>query len=100
MKIIIFLIVALCGTCFAQTNLRNLAVRRDGVKRQRSSSFDRTGGNNDRIEVAPGAKVDLAKIDGSGTVTHIWVTIGSGERYHLRRIVIRAFWDGETEPSV
>ena len=82
-------------------SLRNLATLHDGVKRQRISSYDRSGGNNDRLEnIAPGAKVTLAEVKGPGTITHLWVTISSPERYHLRRIVLRAFWDGEREPSI
>jgi hypothetical protein len=81
--------------------LRNIATLRDGVKRQRISSFDKTGGNRDYLAgIEPKAKATLAEIQGPGTVTHIWVTIASVERYHLRRIVLRAFWDGETEPSI
>jgi hypothetical protein len=81
--------------------LRHLADLRDGVIRGRISSYDKTGGNNDRIEnIAPGAHHTLAEISGAGTVTHVWVTIGSNERYHLRRIVLRAFWDGEENPSI
>src|SRR4051812_13510403 len=81
--------------------LRHLADLRDGVTRGRISSYDKSGGNNDRIEsIAPGAKQTLAEIQGAGTVTHVWVTIASNERYHLRRIVLRAFWDGEDNPSI
>ncbi len=72
-------------------SLRNLATLHEGVKRQRISSYDRTGGNNDRLEnIAPGKKATLADIKGAGTITHLWVTIASAERYHLRRIVLRA----------
>src|SRR5436190_19878956 len=81
--------------------LRNIATLREGVKRQRISSFDKTGGNRDYLAgIEPKAKATLAEIQGPGTVTHIWVTIASPERYHLRRIVLRAFWDGEAEPSI
>ena len=80
--------------------LRNLAVLRDGVKRQRFSSYDRTGGNNDHTPIPAGGKLDLARIDGPGTITHLWMTIADNERYYLRKIVLRAYWDGETEPSV
>src|ERR671924_222849 len=67
--------------------LRNLANLREGVKRQRISSYDRTGGNRDFLAaIEPGKKMTLAEIEGAGTVTHIWVTIASPERYHLRRI--------------
>ena len=82
--------------------LRNLATLHEpGVKRMRISSYDRTGGNRDRLEnIEAGAKVTLAEIAGAGTITHLWVTISSPERYFLRRIVLRAFWDGEKDSSV
>jgi hypothetical protein len=81
--------------------LRNLVNLREGVKRERISSFDRTGGNRDYLpDIRPGQKVTLAEITGAGTITHIWVTISSPERYHLRRIVLRAYWDGEADPSI
>ena len=81
--------------------LRNLANLRDGVKRMRVSSYDRSGANRDFLQnIEAGKKATLAEIQGAGTVTHIWVTISSPERYHLRRVVLRAYWDGETEPSI
>ena len=81
--------------------LRNLANLREGVKRLRISSYDRTGGNRDFLfNVEAGKKATLAEIQGAGTITHIWVTINSQERYHLRRIVLRAYWDGEADPSI
>ncbi len=99
-------IVFICSTGVAAQNveagtLRALPNLREGVTRGRSSSFDTTGGNNDRVEnILPGAKRTLAEIRGPGTITHLWLTLGSRERYYLRRIVIRAYWDGETTPSV
>lgn len=98
----LWLLATLVGAS-AQTvgALRSLPTLHDGVKRQRISSYDRTGGNNDRIEnIAPGKTVTLAALEGAGTITHLWFTIGSGERFHLRRIVLRAYWDGEKEPSI
>ncbi len=64
------------------------------------SSFDSTGGNNDRINLHPGEKATIAQIQGPGVITHIWVTIDSRDPYFLRRIVLRMFWDGEANPSV
>ena len=81
--------------------LRNLANLREGVKRQRISSYDRTGRNADFLRnIEAGQKATLAEIQGPGTITHIWVTINAPDRYHLRRIVLRAWWDGEETPSI
>ncbi|MGD0620789.1 MAG: glycoside hydrolase family 172 protein [Bryobacteraceae bacterium] len=30
----------------------------------------------------------------------MWFTINSHEEFHLKKLVLRAYWDGETEPSV
>lgn len=67
---------------------------------RRSSSADQSGGNADYIAIEPGATVSLLKAVGAGTVTHIWFTINSSEDYHLKKLVLRAYWDGEDDPSV
>ena len=30
----------------------------------------------------------------------MWVTMATGEAYHLKKVVLRMYWDGEAEPSV
>ncbi|MGA8159401.1 MAG: glycoside hydrolase family 172 protein [Acidobacteriaceae bacterium] len=65
-----------------------------------ASSQDRTGGNNDWVTVAPGATVTVLDTDGPGMVSHIWFTISDPEPDHLKRIVLRMYWDGESSPSV
>jgi hypothetical protein len=69
-------------------------------KTRRSSSWDRTGGNNDAVPVEPGHAATLLDITGAGVVTHIWFTISSPDPMHLKNLVLRAWWDGEAEPSV
>ncbi len=66
----------------------------------RVSSTDPTGANADFRRVAPGATLTLLDSDGPGTVSHIWFTIADREPYHLKRIVLRMYWDGEDAPSV
>lgn len=68
----------------------------------RVSSYDRSGGNADgqNILPQPGETATLADLRGPGEVTHIWVTIASPEPDHLRRLVLRMYWDGEEHPSV
>jgi hypothetical protein len=77
----------------SQARLRN-------YKTRRSSSWDRTGGNGDAVRVEPGAAATLLDVTGAGVVTHIWFTINSEDRYHLKNLVLRAWWDGEATPSV
>ena len=49
------------------------------------------------IEIAAGATVDLAAIDGPAVITHIWLTT---HRSNWRRLVLRAYWDGADEPAI
>ena len=67
---------------------------------KRVSSYDRTGGNDDFRPVAPGETLNLADETGPGVISHIWITVASQERHHLKKIVLRMYWDGESSPSV
>ena len=71
-----------------------------GATSHRASSFDRSGGNADWIEVKAGATATLADIHGAGSIRHIWFTINSPSPFHLRELVLRMYWDGESRPSV
>ena len=66
----------------------------------RASSADPTGANADRRKVLPGETLTLLDTNGPGLVSHLWFTIASSESYHLKRIVLRIYWDGEQTPSV
>lgn len=86
----------------AQSALENISSIREGLKSKRISSFDRSGGNNDRFEnIAPGETRTIAEIEGAGCINHIWITI-SPEAPELNRsdIILRMYWDGEEYPSV
>ncbi|MBQ9481933.1 MAG: DUF2961 domain-containing protein [Clostridia bacterium] len=84
----------------------NLCVVHD-AKRKRISSYDRTGGNDDRVTLQPGQTYTFAEIDKPGCITHIWMTMETGrneygewEKNGPRKIVLRMYWDGEECPSV
>lgn len=79
--------------------LRGLSKLRE-VHTRRFSSYDRTGGNDDRLHIEPGETVTIAEASGAGIITHIWVTIGCASTHFLRKIILRAYWDGEQEPSI
>jgi len=66
----------------------------------RSSSYDRSGGNADARPIAPGARLTLLDEPGPGVLTHVWITIASPSEYHLKQLVLRIYWDGESTPSV
>jgi hypothetical protein len=82
----------------AQDWLQNLG-RHQNFTSKRISSFDRTGGNNDRLNIPPGETVTLAEIEGPAAIHHIWVTI-SAEPFYGRKIILRMYWDDEESPSV
>ena len=78
------------------STLATLRTHRSG----RVSSYDRTGANADFRVLYPEDRLVIADVEGPGIVRHIWMTLGCEEPAHLRKIVIRIFWDGEEEPSV
>ncbi|MBI2940082.1 MAG: DUF2961 domain-containing protein [Chloroflexi bacterium] len=49
------------------------------------------------IHIAPHGTVVLADIAGPGAIQHMWMTCQPGA---WRRLVLRAYWDGEERPSV
>jgi hypothetical protein len=64
------------------------------------SSTDTTGGNADRFEVPAGDSVVLLDLKGPGVIRRMWMTISSRDPHYLRRIALKMYWDGETNPSV
>lgn len=64
------------------------------------SSYDTTGGNRDRFEMAPGDSVVLLDVEGPGVVRRLWITVSSRDPHYLRRISLRMYWDEEAAPSV
>jgi hypothetical protein len=67
---------------------------------KRISSYDRTGGNTDYRPMAAGETLTLLDESGPGEISHMWITIASDEQYHLKKMVLRMYWDCETTPSV
>ena len=79
--------------------LQSLMEPHDYVQK-RASSYDRSGGNADYREIKPGDTLTLLDDSGPGIITHIWITIASPERFHLKKLVLRMYWDDEQTPSV
>ena len=67
---------------------------------KRSSSYDLSGGNADARPVTAGGAITVMDEAGPGEISHIWFTIADNENYHIKRIVLRMYWDGESTPSV
>ncbi len=79
--------------------LWNLTQPQDYVQ-HRISSYDRTGANADYRRIAPGETLTVFDESGPGVITHVWFTIASREQFHLKKLVLRMYWDGENTPSV
>lgn len=82
------------------SSLAGLARLRESVRSKRASSYDQHGGNRDWWTLAPDQAVTIADIHGAGCVKHIWMTMGCPEEAYARKIVLRAWWDGESHPSI
>ena len=54
--------------------------------------------------IAPGEEKELARIEGTGVIQHIWMTVtdklSEKNRFVFRDLVLRMYWDGEDAPSV
>lgn len=89
------------------SSLRDLPRLRT-TKRRRVSSYDRDGGNEDRLTIGPGETVEIANITGAGDINHIWMTVApkfpqtpeSPDNAFLRKLVLKAYWDGSEHPSI
>ena len=85
------------------SDLSNIMYKKNS-KRGRESSYDRTGGNDDRYYIAPGETRTIFDFHGSAIINHIWMTHQNGdfieEKNSLRKIIIRMYWDDSDAPSV
>ncbi len=75
-------------------------VRPQKYRSLKQSSFDTTGGNKDRWELPPGGMLEIFNAGEPGVITHIWFTIAAGSANHLKELVLRAYWNGNSKPSV
>lgn len=84
------------------SDLGSICQKRD-YARKRITSYDRSGGNDDRYHIPSGETMTVAQDTGIGCITHIWstlLTVDERETNALRKIVIRIYWDGSDYPSV
>jgi D-arabinan exo alpha-(1,3)/(1,5)-arabinofuranosidase (non-reducing end) len=98
----LFLVLAATAAANAQnwgSQVADLAKPQSYTLR-RSSSYDRSGGNADARPVAPGDTITVLDEAGPGQISHIWFTIADKEDMHLKKIVLRMYWDGESTPSI
>lgn len=69
-------------------------------RRQRSSSWDRSGANTDSVTVAAGECHELLNATGSGIIRHIWITVSAESRFYPRELVLKMYWDNAEHPAV
>src|SRR3954471_5184820 len=74
--------------------------RAQGHRSLKQSSYDVTGGNSDRWPIAAGAMREVFSAEGPGVITHMWFTIAARSGDHLKELVLRGYWDGNSKPSV
>ncbi|HHW47179.1 MAG TPA: DUF2961 domain-containing protein [Clostridiaceae bacterium] len=90
---------------FSGNSLESLFLLKN-CKSRRVSSYDKSGGNHDWVDIEPGETKVIAEIKGCGIIRHIWMTNWTGnenwveEPFNLRKLVLRMYWDGEKNPSV
>lgn len=69
-------------------------------KTLKQSTYDRTGGNADSRRIEPGETLEVFNSEGPGIVTHIWFTIATQSSNHLKELVVRAYWEDNSKPSI
>ena len=55
------------------------------------SSYDTSGGNNDRIMIPAGETATILDVPGPGVIVRIWFTIDSRDPYFLRKLLLRIY---------
>ena len=97
----LLILLAVLPSSFAQTATTQVDLTQpQEYVLKRVSSFDRSGGNADYRQIGPGQTLMVLDVDGPGTLTHIWFTLSSREATHLKKLVLRMYWDHEATPSV
>ena len=84
-------------------DLSNIYLRKDGIRR-RASSYDPSGGNDDRIYIKPGETKIIFDVHTSGLIEHIWMTeLNEGDKEEenvLRKVVLKIYWEDSEYPQV
>jgi len=80
--------------------LNDIYKLQDGIKTKRISSYDRSGGNADKLVIGAGETATIAQMNGAGIIKHIWITISCSDEMIRRNAILRMYWDGAENPSV
>lgn len=81
-------------------NMDSIFKIKQDVRSRRISSYDRSGGNSDRISIESGKTEIIADIEGSGIIKHVWFTMASEDPMIRKNAILRIYWDNEEHPSV
>jgi hypothetical protein len=74
--------------------------RAQNYRSLKQSSFDTTGGNADYWPIKAGETKEVFNQQGPGVISHIWYTIAAQGRMHLKELVMRVYYDGNSKPSI
>jgi hypothetical protein len=74
--------------------------RQQHYRSLKQSSYDKTGGNRDYWSIAAGQTQEVFNHASPGMISHIWFTIAAQGMWHLKELVLRAYWDGNSKPSI
>lgn len=84
-------------------DLSNIYKKKKGI-RKRESSYDRSGGNDDRIYIKSGESKVIFDVHTSGLIEHIWMTqMNYGdimEKYAFRKVILKIYFEDSEYPSV
>lgn len=99
---IFFFFISIAFAQHSGSDLFDLAKIKNDVKTKRVSSYDKSGGNNDRFEhIKDGEIREIFNVTGAGYINHIWITIAPPPKELPRNdIILRMYWDGNDFPSV
>ena len=87
-SILIIVLLVLPVFCYARPFERELKLPEDYRSQRLTKLFP----------VGPGQTKTLFDINGPGCITHIWMT--TNKYNDFRKIILRMYWDDETDPSV
>src|SRR5262249_46056622 len=70
------------------------------TRSRRAAPWDRSGGNDDLRHIEPGDTQTLLDVEGPGCITKLYCATGPMPLTYLRDMILRAYWDGEEQPSL
>jgi hypothetical protein len=98
---LLFVSLASAGGASGQSPLSGLDRPQSFIPQRASSSAAAwQTDNTDFVEVLPGKTTTIMNASGPGRIAHMWFTLAAPERSYSRRVTLRIYFDGETDPSV